>query len=453
MFNRETILILITLSLLAWPGCRRPREDGDGGVPGRETAAAASTEASPSEPVDDEEVDYEDERPAGKGRPRRFSAQEMLGGLGYVDTAEDEDPEDAGQSGVVLYDEQRSSPGYTLYTSIPMRTARLIDVRGTVIKEWSAPDSKRWFSAELEPDGKLLVVGLEERDKSEVAYTPHDYGYVMRMTWDGGVIWKKTLALHHDADVTPDGHIISPDDRVRVVEEFDLDIRDNNVIRLTADGEKVDERSMYDVFSSAPDIISVSMPSKKTKTAENDRIDLFHTNSVEWMDDPALAARHEIYGLENVLVSCRLQDTIAIFNWTTGKALWAWGRGEIEGQHDATVLPSGNILLFDNGMNRRWSRVIELDPLTKRIVWEYKGDPPADFYSASRGTSQLLPNGNVLVALSNSGAGVEITRDGQIVWRFLNPDHEDGKRAVLRMRRYDVDFVKAILSRHGDDGR
>jgi hypothetical protein len=46
-------------------------------------------------------------------------------------------------------------------------------------------------------------------------------------------------------------------------------------------------------------------------------------------------------------------------------------------QHDPRPLPNGNLLIFDNGPHRRdhpapYSRVIEVDPRTRAIVWEYR---------------------------------------------------------------------------------
>jgi len=444
---------LILTALLAWPGCRksRPAEER---APGGEVAAPVDPAATPTDPEVEDDSDGEDDevsdrRGRGDGRERPRD-RNPLGDIGYVDFDEDEDSADADKEGVVIHDPALASPGYTLYTSMPFATARLIDAEGAVVKEWSEPQSKEWSRAELDADGNLLIVGIDPREKDAEADTPNAFGYLMRMTWEGDVIWKKTLATHHDADITPDGYIVSLDDCVRSVPDFgpDVLIRDNHVIRLTLDGEKVDQRSLYDVFTSNPELVTVELPKKVFKEG-GAKIDIFHANSVEWMRFPELVPRHEIYGLDNVIVSSRLQDTTVIFNWTTGKLLWAWGRGQTEGQHEATVLANGNILIFDNGMRRKWSRVIELDPLTNKIVWEYKGDPPDSFYSAARGTSEPLPNGNVLVGLSNSGAGVEVTRDGKVVWRFLNPDrNEDGKRAVIRLRRYSVDFIKAILERH-----
>ena len=67
----------------------------------------------------------------------------------------------------------------------------------------------------------------------------------------------------------------------------------------------------------------------------------------------------------------RREACVAIFDWTNKKMAWQWGRDAISGSHDATVLENGIIPIFDNGLQRGWSRAVEVDPLTKVIVWEY----------------------------------------------------------------------------------
>ena len=98
-------------------------------------------------------------------------------------------------------------------------------------------------------------------------------------------------------------------------------------------------------------------------------------------------------------------------------------------------------------LGRDWSRVIEVDPRTDEIVWEYRAEVPTDFYSRTRGASQRLSNGNTLVTESEKGRIFEITRDGEVVWDFVNPslsvEREPG--VVVRARRLEgVDHTDAI---------
>ena len=110
-----------------------------------------------------------------------------------------------------------------------------------------------------------------------------------------------------------------------------------------------------------------------------------------------------------------------------------------------------HILVFDNGRSRGWSRVVEVDPETKKIVWQYRAK---DFFSRLRGGAQRLPNGNTLVTESVKGRVFEVTPDGEIVWDFSNPEvTKDGKRRqIYRMFRLPEKSVAAFLE-SGPDSR
>jgi hypothetical protein len=129
--------------------------------------------------------------------------------------------------------------------------------------------------------------------------------------------------------------------------------------------------------------------------------------------------------------------------------VWAWGDGAISGPHDAQCLPNGNFLLFDNGIERKWSRVIELDPLKREIVWSYAAPERRSFFSLTKGSAQRLPNGNTLVANSDSGRAFEITSAGEKVWEFICPHRgEKGERAtIVRAIRYSREMIAALLSK------
>jgi hypothetical protein len=147
------------------------------------------------------------------------------------------------------------------------------------------------------------------------------------------------------------------------------------------------------------------------------KLDIFHNNTVALIDK-------NIEGLckkGDILISVRQLDTIAIMSRKTEKIIWEWGPGELDRQHHPTLLDNGNILIFDNGPARGFSRVIEVNPLSRQIEWEFKTHPPEKFYSVTRGASQRLPNGNTLITESNKGHVFEVTKNGEIVWDFYTP--------------------------------
>jgi hypothetical protein len=91
-----------------------------------------------------------------------------------------------------------------------------------------------------------------------------------------------------------------------------------------------------------------------------------------------------------------------------------------------------NIIVFDNGgiagypgNCRLYSRIIEIAPVLKQIVWEYNTLeshlPIGSFFSAFISGVQRLPNGNSLVNEGQNGRFFEITQDNEIVWEYINP--------------------------------
>ncbi len=120
------------------------------------------------------------------------------------------------------------------------------------------------------------------------------------------------------------------------------------------------------------------------------------------------------------------------------KITWSWGPGNIERQHHPSLLDNGNLLLFDNGSFRKYSRIIELDPVKKEIVWNYQALPLDHFFSRIRGSCQRLPNGNTLITDTETGRVFEVTRSGKKVWEYYNHlvNKKAGKRAAIyRMTR------------------
>jgi len=408
---------------------------------------------------------------AENGRPSsEVPAEELqhLRSLGYLGYAEE--PVDSAEPLRVHLDAERSYPGYNLYTSRNLRMAELINASGQVIKTWQLGKSGVWRRSVLLPDGDLLVIGSDRADGDPEARISR---FLMRLDGNNELRWKKYLLAHHDIALTPDQRIMVLTFAYRHIPAIDptADIRDNRIAILSQDGELLEEQSLYDMLIKRPDLFSLQTRINLEAIRENARFhgnwakwlkltlqgvfvssrlesdDLFHANSLHWMDQERLVARHPIYALSNILVSMRHQDSVAIFDWEKRELVWVWGRGEISGPHDAKLLPNGNLLIFDNGLGRNWSRVIEMNPLTKEIVWEYKAEPPGNFYTASRGANQRLRNGNTLITESDRARAFEVTTDGEIVWEFVNPHvNAEGRRAtIVRLYRLDAEFVRGLV--------
>jgi hypothetical protein len=312
----------------------------------------------------------------------------------------------------------------------------------------------RWERAALAPNGDLLVVAVEKTDNSTRRA-------LLRLTWEGEPVWKHWLPVHHHARELADGRIATLMSRPRTINvgSRQVNLLAHSLAILSPDGAAIlEERSFYEMLAARPD--SFQFREGGGEKGHSTR-DVLHANYFDWMPGGTLAERDDLYAASNVVVTLRGQDTIAIFDWVRGKLIWAWGQGEVVGPHDTSILANGNLLIFDNRSRshepvpgEEWSRVIELDPLTREIVWQYRADPPEAFVSGSRGTVQRLPNGNTLITSSNQGRVFEVTPDQDVVFEYITPyRNEEGRLAVLRAVRYPSEFIDALFARSDASGK
>ena len=394
------------------------------------------------------------------------SVLQTISELGYVDYS---DQTAAGPGGVVLLDQEAAYPGYSLYTSIPHGIAELIDLNGEVVHAWhiepdrparAAPpipdrlNNNRAAAIMAFQDSKVTRCELlQNGDVVVIGYDPEPY--LGRYSWEGEALWKQRIPVHHDVEERTNGDLVALTEYTRLVPEVDPDIpiKDNFLTVVSADGEILEERSVYDMLAARETLFGEEtgafLEGGKWKSPnDTTSIDLLHLNAVHWLRRGDLAEKDERYSLDHVLVCSRRLDALFLLDWSENRCIWAWGVGELQKPHEGMVRENGNIVLLDNGLfSRGYSRVVEVDPRTDTIAWEFTAPEPSDFYTPGRGTTQPLPNGNVLVGNSNSGEAFEVTQDGRMVWRFLNPHtDENGRRGVLRIHRYEKDLVEGVLA-------
>ena len=409
------VALCITLTL---PGCDR---GGD--------AQSQDQQSTASEPGVD----------AGDLTDEQLNALRALPYAGYSEVAEDEHAD-----GVVRFDRERACPGYNLYTIRNKCRAELVDMDGKVVRAWQRLRSSRWERSVLMPDGDLLVIGYDRSDlpANQIA---DESRFIQRLDWNDRQIWKRQLTVHHDVEEMPDGRLMTLTFSRRQLPAISATTvaRDDEITLLNQSGEVLERMSLYDAVAARPEIFPLQEVAPST-VGGPEWIDIFHANSVEWTARPGLPGKHPIYEPGNILVSMRNQDRIAVFNLARRELIWAWGLGELSGQHDAQILENGHIMIFDNGMKQQRSRIIEFDPIRGEIVWTYEAPNPKSFYSMAMGGNQRLPNGNTLIADSLAGTAFEVTPAGDVVWEFRCP-HRDlqGRRAaIVRMTRCPVGWVE-----------
>jgi outer membrane protein assembly factor BamB len=174
--------------------------------------------------------------------------------------------------------------------------------------------------------------------------------------------------------------------------------------------------------------------------------DYFHLNTITLLPDTPLGRKDARFRAGNILTCARNVNQIAILDSSDFEILWVWGQGTLQWPHHPTMLDNGNILVFDNGVVRKYSSVLEIDPVTGAVEWQYVATPPQSFYTVRNGSAQRLPNGNTLICEGMRGRTFEVTREGEIVWEWLNAMAEDRHRfSLYRMVRLSPATVEPLL--------
>jgi hypothetical protein len=319
--------------------------------------------------------------------------------------------------GLIAHDPERAFQGYTLFTpQFGSGPPLLIDMEGKVVHQWRTPLPAHY--AYLLPNGNLLALCKTPGSATRIrVWQLVGAGAVMEIDWGGKVLWEvRDPDHHHDARLIRNGNVL-----MLCIEEVSSDLAakvrgglpgsehggvmySDKVVEMTKEGAVVWEWHAWQHFDPEVDRI----------TPQDWREEWTHANAVEELPEG------------DILVSFRNISTIAIIERRTGKIRWRLGPEVLAQQHHPTLLPNGNILVFDNGTHRvnnpfTFSRVLEIDPATKRIVWSYQDQPIFNFYSPYESSAQRLPNGNTFICEGVFGRLFEVTPEGQVVWEYVNP--------------------------------
>jgi hypothetical protein len=347
--------------------------------------------------------------------------------------------------GLIYSAPQSCYRGYTLIANnAGGHHAHLVDIEGHICHRWHADAGISY--AYLLPNGHLLLRTHPPKDAGPATGFPGSAASILELDWDSHVVWQyHNPMLHLDFERLPNGNTLIllwallPADvasRIRGGYRTDHDPRPmlgDVVQEITPDGAVVTQWRSWEHLSLEEDIIC---PLEA-------RHEWTHCNAVN------------VTPTGDLLVSFRQISVVGIVNRATGHFRWKWGPGDISHQHYPTSLPNGHVLLFDNGSHRRgqgvpYSRVLEIDPATNQIVWEYCGEPPFSFYSPVISSAERLPNGNTLICEGSAGRIFEVTPDKEIVWEYIYPVFTPGARAagggprdasntVFRAHRYGAD--------------
>ncbi|HEU4651851.1 MAG TPA: aryl-sulfate sulfotransferase [Croceibacterium sp.] len=395
-------------------------------------------------------------------------------------------------TGTTIFDPAKAWNGFTVLSTLDTPAVLVIDMNGRTVKRWEGLNVSAGGPARVLPGGMLVApTGAFARHQESTALVAQDFAG--RELWrfdraeeiepDGQRQW--SARQHHDwqpADF-PAGYYapsFAPAARAeRTLLLTHTSHRDPAVAGVLLEDDRLVEvdraGAVTWTWRAADHIGELGFdPAARAAIARlgtRDGYDWLHANSARYLGpnrwhDAGDARFHP----DNVIVSSR-QASVVFIVARDGSVAWRLGPdfsaspalaaiGQVIGQHDAHLIPpglpgAGNLLLFDNGgasglgdpspisplgnaiYQRATSRVLEIDPVDLSLVWSYAGP---NFFSTNISSAQRLPNGNTLITEGAPGRAFEVTAAKELVWEFMNPPGEGGRRSNALYRAYRVPY-------------
>lgn len=347
------------------------------------------------------------------------------------------DYKDAG-AGVVTYEKAKSWDGLTLYSSPDELSLYLINMDGSPVYKWHMDVADNvatglfYGEPHLFDNGDILTMHtilLRGSDsKTDLI------GGIVKLDKDSNVLWHYPQGAHHDLELASDGTIYTlmhelRETKIEGAPHWDVPFVEDQIAILGADGQELKRISIPEIMAKSPkfkefsDFVTADRRWDLKASLWFNR-DITHANAIRLVNEE-WAQHYEGTGIKvgDVLLSFREPDALVVINVEEERVVWAI-RGFWRAQHDPELLPNGNILIFDNEGRRGAegnSRIVEYNPRTTEFEWSYSGTPDDPFYSFIQGGQSVLPNGNILISDTMSGRILEVTREGETVWEFINP--------------------------------
>ena len=339
------------------------------------------------------------------------------------------------------------SDTYVLVAPEHSDNPKLITHQGKVVHEWHLP-RKTIGKVQLLPDGSLMYFAESEPSDNVPVRPGGAYGIgLRRVDWDGTELWSyDNPYVHHDFAVLPDGTVTALESAPL---PSNLAERLPGGVPGTEIGGQVWADRIIEIDPSTNatrtvfDVAQQLQPETNPLPEWMPRSEWTHANSL------AYTGKDPFDGEEAYLISFRSISTILFVSRDTGKVIWQYGgKWVLNQQHDASVLPNGHVLVFDNGQYLRASpsasQVREIDPKTNQVTWAYpeKRDIRSPLYSSIISGAQRLENGNTLITYGLPGRIIEVTSDGNIVWDDV---HAGGGNDIFKARAYAATLVDSWL--------
>jgi hypothetical protein len=407
-------------------------------------------------------------------------------------------------TGTTIYDPARAWNGYTVLSPLGAQAAIVIDMNGHIVKQWEGYNSSAGGPARVLPGGVIVgAAGANPPRQESLDLVQRDFDG--KLLWhfdhseqidtrDGKKIWASRQ--HHDWQrpdfpagyyspaATPriDGGntlLLTHTNHVQPKVAPDAMLEDDRIIEISWEGKLLWEWTVSDHVDEfhLDEDARKGIRSAAGSGGGRGGFDWMHINSAtyvgpnHWFDEG-----DKRFAPDNVIISSRQASLVAIVA-RDGSIAWQMGPDysvspelrairQIIGQHNAHVIPkglpgAGNLMVFDNGgasgygrpspvalsgeniFARPTSRVLEINPVSLKLVWSYTSPT---FFATNISGAQRLPNGNTLITEGPDGRLFEVTNDSKIVWEYIFPQFtgQRSTNSVYRGYRLPYDWIPQL---------
>lgn len=358
---------------------------------------------------------------------------------------------------------------YTLYSIQNSTSAVLLDTNGTNYHSWSFGSSARTgYSSYLLPGGTILRTVAKQGNSFQGGGM---CGQVQKVDWDGNITWNyicstTTYCSHHDIHPMPNGNVLlivyelkSSSEVTQAGCKWAHSMWPDMILEVqptgSATGEVVWEwhawdhlvqdydasKDNYGVVADHPELLDINYNnSQQTK-------DWLHVNGIDYNEqlDQVVISSHFLNELYVIDHSTTTEEAAGHSGGNSGKGgdiLYRWGNPaayDASGStifhvvHDAHWIPPGHhragqlVGFNNNGVSATKSSVDIINPPYDGFNYEYT---PGSAYAPStynwrhacnghtnnEGGCHNLPNGNILVCITQAGFIYEVDSNNTLLW-------------------------------------
>ena len=344
-------------------------------------------------------------------------------------------------TGLVVHDPERSAGGYTLVApQTDDGNVRLIAPDGSIAHHWKLPQRPGRHAVIL-PNGNLGYNGNHpDTPNLYPAWEMWHGGAFSEVTPAGEIVWShEDTRHHHDAQWLPSGDLL-----YTTVEEMPP----------AAAARIIGGSHAHDLPGGTHygDVVKRVDRSGKTlwewRSWEHLRIEDYPIHPIFDRYHWPLINGVGVTRAGLILMSLRTTSGVIGVDPATGDVAWRIEHPTVAQQHAPIELPNGRILIFDNGNLRPGvtsphSRVIEVDPATQDVLWEYADPMRPEFFAPYMGSAERLDNGNTLITESAFGRLFEVTPDGDTVWEYVIPQFAEYPAGAARA--YSAGYTNSVF--------